>query len=183
MPCYSISGKSHKACLCNTTRHRCSALCLPQSLNSLVCSVTWPPRHTASILRWLDLRSAGRSPQRQIMLDLATVLKAAPMTLPEPLGAPISATTSSAVKGLPVRAMLRMQITASLCQLSCDSLAIVMPSTINSIAWCLQRAQNLGDVAPCSHNSLVIATCNLRNGRPCKATQVGNYICPLMPLV
>jgi hypothetical protein len=78
------------------------------------------------------------------------------MTLPEPLGAPISATTSSAVKGLPVRAMLRMQITASLCQLSCDSLALTMPSTINSIAWCLQSAQNLGDVAPCSHNSSII---------------------------
>ena len=78
------------------------------------------------------------------------------MTLPEPLGAPISATTSSAVKGLPVRAMLRMQMTASLCQLSCDSLAIVMPSTINSIAWCLHNAQNLGDVAPCSHNSSIM---------------------------
>jgi hypothetical protein len=90
------------------------------------------------------------------MLDLATVLKAAPMTLPEPLGAPISATTSSAVKGLPVRAIARMQITASLCQLSCDSLAIVMPSTINSIAWCLHNAQNLGDVAPCLHNSSIM---------------------------
>jgi hypothetical protein len=101
------------------------------------------------------------------MLDLATVLKAAPMTLPEPLGAPISATTSSAVKGLPVRAMLRIQITASLCQLSCDSLASVMPSTIASIVWCLHKAQNLGDVAPCSHNSSIMIIYRfLKHGDP-----------------
>jgi hypothetical protein len=39
---YSISHKSHMACLCNTKRHKCNALCLPQSSSLLSLSFwTW----------------------------------------------------------------------------------------------------------------------------------------------
>jgi hypothetical protein len=131
---YSISSKSHMAYLCIPIHRNRSALCQRQfPSNNLVCSCTCPPRQTANIRRWLDLRSAGRSPHRQIMPDRATVLKAAPITFPDPFGAPISLTTSSAVKGLPVRAIWRMQITASLCQFSCESLARVIPSSLPMI--------------------------------------------------